>query len=381
MTFIIFVICFFINPAQATISDGMNATDLLGQFDDANGTVLNYTTNAINDGAGGVNARGFNGPEGVTMDTVNHRLFVSDSLNNRVLVYNLDANNNLVDRIPDNVLGQVNFTNNFIDLSQSGLHSPYGLAYDAANNRLFVADLDNSRVLVFDVTTITNGENAINVLGQPDFTTESNATTQSKMTSPRGVELDTANNRLFVADHGSRRVLVFDITAITNGENAVNVLGQPNFTSNAGALTQSGLWGAYDVSYDAANQRLFVVDASNRVLVFDVTAITNGENAVNVLGQANFTSDGAATTQSEVNGAYAVSYDSNSKRLFVSDSLNHRVLVFDVVAISNGENAANVLGQVNFTNNTSSTSQSRMNGPGFSHYDQTNNRYYQDLRT
>ena len=54
--------------------------------------------------------------------------------------------------------------------------------------------------------------------------------------------------------------------------------------------------GVNDVAIDTAGQRLFVSDGqgsgNHRVLVYDVASITNGENAVNVLGQADFTSSG-----------------------------------------------------------------------------------------
>ena len=52
-------------------------------------------------------------------------------------------------------------------------NSPRGLIYDPAGNRLFVADFSNNRVMLFDVASITNGENAVNVLGQANFTSGS----------------------------------------------------------------------------------------------------------------------------------------------------------------------------------------------------------------
>ena len=51
------------------------------------------------------------------------------------------------------------------------------------------------------------------------------------MDGPRNTAFDSGNNRLFVGEADNNRVLVYDIAAITNGENAVNVLGQVNFTS------------------------------------------------------------------------------------------------------------------------------------------------------
>ncbi|MEX1997858.1 MAG: beta-propeller fold lactonase family protein [Candidatus Andersenbacteria bacterium] len=359
--------------AADIITNGANAIDALGQYDDNLTTPGPIYTKGT--GQDAPNRLGLNAPwSDPALDSVNNRLFVPDSSNNRVLVYNLNADDTLIDRIPDNVLGQANFYTNASATTQAGLSFPTGLAYDSTNQRLFVVDSDNSRVLVFDVTAITDGENAVNVLGQANFTSSGPATTQAGLNFPHKAAYDSTNSRLFVADSGNSRVLVFDVTAITNGENAVNILGKTSFTSSLPATTQSGMSDPIGVAYDSTNSRLFVAEEGNhRVTVFDVTAITDGENAVNVLGQANFTSAGSATTQSGMTSPRGVAYDSTNSRLFVPERGNHRVTVFDVTAITDGENAVNVLGQANFTSSSSATTQAGMSSPRGAAYDATNN--------
>ena len=100
------------------------------------------------------------------VDTANHRLFVADTENNRIFVYELNSNNILADCSPDYVLGQLNFTTSTPGATQSTLNSPGGITYDAVNKQLFVADTNNNRIIVFDVSTINNGEGAVNVLGK-----------------------------------------------------------------------------------------------------------------------------------------------------------------------------------------------------------------------
>ncbi len=222
-----------------------------------------------------------------------------------------------------------------------------------------MADGSNDRILIFDVTSITDAENAVNVLGQSDFTSGSNATAQNRLTTPYGVSLDSGGNRLFVADTLNNRVMIFDVASISNGEDAINVLGQADFTAGGTARTQGGFNGPRDIAYDASGNRLFVSDYSNnRVMVFDVAAITDGENAVNVLGQANFTAASASPTQSQMGYCYGVAYHDATQRLFVSNVVHNRVVVFDVASITDGENAVNVLGQPDFTSATSNTTQS-----------------------
>jgi len=356
-------------------TDGPNAVNLLGQYDQTSfiDPVPEYTKSGENDGP---NIFGFDNPEYAVFDFTNHRYFVSDYSNSRVLVYNLNTDNTFPDRIPDNVLGQPNFYTKTANNTQAGLKFPRGLAYDAVNNRLFVAEYTGHRVKVWDVTSITNGENATNVLGQSDFTSSSSANTQSGMYNPYGLAYDSTNKRLFVAELLGNRVKVWDVTSISDGENAVNVLGQSDFTSNGAATTQSGMDSPTGLAYDSTNKRLFVADGSNRVIVFDVTSISDGENATNVLGQDDFTSNLGANTQSGMNSPQGLAYDSTNNRLFVAEVSGDRVKIWDVESISDGENAINVIGQADFTSSSGATTQAGMDGPKGLAYDSTNDKLF-----
>src|SRR5205807_1441727 len=127
---------------------------------------------------------------------------------------------------------------------------------------------------------------------QPDFHTRTAATTQSGMNGPTAVAFDVNGSRIFVADLDNKRVLVFSGASLSNGMNANTVLGQTSFTAgsaNAGGgatVSQAGLNLPYGVTYDGTRNRLFVSDFSNnRVLVFSGAALSNGMNANTVLGQ------------------------------------------------------------------------------------------------
>jgi DNA-binding beta-propeller fold protein YncE len=319
----------------------------------------------------------FNYPSHNAIDSINHRFFVSDAANNRVLVFNLDLNNTLVDKIPDYVLGQPNFTSfspvsNSADLP-SGMNEPHGLAYDSVGNRLFVVDRYNSRVMVFDVSTITNGEPAVNVIGQPDLNSGgASVPTDTGMYFPYSTAYDDVNNRLFVGDLENHRVLVFDVATITNGEPAINVLGVPHFFTAFGATINQITYRPLGLAYDSVNNRLFMADEQyNQILVFDVSTITDGEDAINVLGMTV-----PSLTQSGLSSPRALSYDSAHNRLFVTDPGNARVLVFDAATITDREPAINVLGQSSFTTNVVSNTLSGMNDPSGVAYDSVSDRLF-----
>ncbi len=365
----------YVQNAVSAFTNGANAIDLIGQYTNDDGVTPDYTSG---DGNLESDLYGLLSPAGVAMDSVGHRLFVADSSHNRVLVFNLNSSNQLVDKTPDYVLGQSTFYSNLATTTQSGLYNPIGLAYDSANQRLFVADYNNNRVIAYDVASITNGENAVAVLGQANYASSIGTVTQSGMLNPVGLAYDSANQRLFVANR--HRVTVYNATStITNGANAIAVLGQANYTSLGSATTQSGMHTPIGLAYDSANQRLFVANSgNNRVTVYSATStITNGANAIAVLGQANYTSSGSATTQSGMYNPYDLAYDSYNGRLFVADYANNRVTVYSATStITNGANAIAVLGQENYTSSNSAITQSSMNYHRAIEYDHSNHRLF-----
>lgn len=95
--------------------------------------------------------------------------------------------------------------------------------------------------------------------------------------------------------------MVFDVSSITDGEPAVNVLGQVDFLSEGTALTATGMNLPYAITIDSLNEKLYVSDKQNfRVLIFDVSLLPDGELAVNVLGSDTFTDSGSGTTDSSL---------------------------------------------------------------------------------
>ena len=99
------------------------------------------------------------------INTTDHILFIADTDNNRVFVFNLNSDNVLIDYVPDYVLGQPDFTNSDPGTTQSALDGPTGLAYDPGSNKLFVADTNNNRIMIFgDVNSISDGEDVVDIV-------------------------------------------------------------------------------------------------------------------------------------------------------------------------------------------------------------------------
>ncbi len=348
------------------LSTGAPAVEVVGHLDD--NMAPDFNRRSANDR---VNARNIY-PRDVILDPADHRLFAIDQYNNRVMVWQLDSQNRILDREAQWVIGQPHmYTAELRPISANTLKIPIALTYDTLNKRLFVSDGWGNRIMVFDAhpDRLRNGPDAMAVLGQPDFTTTTAATSRTGINldtrvgtgitpgRPRATALthDPVNDRLFVSDGGNNRLLVYDTAPenLRNGMAASVVIGQPDFTSNAPGLGPASLRQPAALHYDSQHHRLFVSDGNNnRVLVFDADppALQNGAEAVAVIGQPDFDSQTAGRSRSAIDGPDGVTYDYANDRLFVSDHGNDRVTIYDFAPeeMRNMPEAVGVIGQQDF---------------------------------
>jgi DNA-binding beta-propeller fold protein YncE len=241
-----------------TKTNGDNADGVLGQED-----FVSSGTNTDQDGV--------NGPWGVAVDAAAGRLWVGDGSNSRVLRFdNASAKANGDDA--DGVLGQEDYVSSGTNTDQDGMNVPHGVEIDTSG-RLWVADSDNSRVLRFDnAAAKANGADADGVLGQEDYVSDVDNTDADGMTGPYDVALDNAG-RLYVADLYNNRVMLFDNAAAkANGDDADNVLGQEDLVSSGSVVDQDGMGFPVSLCVDSTNNRLFLGDyAFNRVTQFNAS--------------------------------------------------------------------------------------------------------------
>ncbi len=200
------------------------------------------------------------------------------------------------------VLGQPDFTSTSISLSQTGMREPTAVASDG--NIMAVADTDNNRVLIWNQIPNSNGVPADVVVGQPDFNTSaitSNVPTAKSMRGPEGVWIQ--SGKLFVADTQNHRILIYNSIPKTNGVAADHVLGQPNLTTyvqpdltkaNLGA-TASNMEDPVSVTSDGV--RLYVSDLGhNRVMIWNKIPTTDNAPADVMVGQPDASGSAANNT-------------------------------------------------------------------------------------
>ncbi len=251
-------------------------------------------------------------------------LIIADTGNNRVLIYkNIPAANGAA---ADVVVGQPDFNSNSPACTQTGMNSPGGVYYDGT--RLYVADTGNNRVLIYNNLPWVNGAAADIVLGQTSFTTASNSNTASGLYYPKGIHTDGA--RLVIADTGNNRVVIHGFIPNINNSPAHYVIGQPSF--NTGLPNRGGTASANTLKNPNSawidSDRLYVADTgNNRILIFNSIPMTYGPDADVVLGQPDFTSNAPGVGVNKFDNPYsAFAY---AERIYVSDQNNNRIMIFD----------------------------------------------------
>jgi len=310
----------------------------------------------------------------------------------------------------DMVLGQPDFvsTNAAIPPTATGMRNPTGIATDG--NVVAVADTDNNRILIWLSMPKVNGQPADVVIGQADFSHNATSVppTATSLRGPTGVWI--AGGKLYVADTQDNRVLVYNKIPTTNHVAADLVVGQPNFTSFVQPdLTQSSATPAANnmqdpVSVTTDGTRMYVADlGQSRVLIFNTIPTANGASADVAVGQPDLVSaaDNNSYTVTDAtvdadnapeditpvlcqsNAAFATSQGqtgtvavdsvgttvypprcaatlsfpryalSDGTRLFIADGGNDRVLVYNSIPTTSGARADVVLGEPDeFTDNT-----------------------------
>jgi uncharacterized protein (TIGR03437 family) len=323
------------------------------------------------------------------------------------------------------VLGQPDMTTTVENntATQNNLRQPTAVASDGVH--LVVADTNHNRVLIWNSIPTTNNQPADVVVGQPNFTSVSipgaTTPTATSMRSPQGVWIQ--NGKLYIADTGYNRVLIYNNIPTTNGAAADVALGAPNLTtavqpnlldqvgnplfdSNTNA-NASNMFNPVSVTSDGV--RLFVTDlGNNRVLIWNSIPTASGAPADVVVGQPDMVStaaDNAFSGQAAISTVTNVQeqpvlcpvsngtdYNGNptypnycnatlsfprfalsdGTRLYIADGGNDRVLVFQTMPATNGANADFILGQIGGEIDQASTATDSLTTPSSLAWDGTN---------
>jgi uncharacterized protein (TIGR03437 family) len=322
------------------------------------------------------NANGLAYPSGLAVDS-NGNLYVVDSGNNRILRFPRGSTS------PDLVIGQLSVNSNLANQGQS-VPSAYTIALNGAiasilfdkNGNLFFTDTLNNRVLRYDVSTLTagnNGPSATLVLGQNSFnsnTAQSSAFDSggvpilNGLSRPTTIAMDSLG-RLYVGD-GLGRVLAYP-ASLFNGAPATAVAGFVLSTATQQVKNNTVLASVGSV-FVTSDNRVGVVDGTFcRILMLPTvdtwpaptsktalspqaaTVLPQGNLDISSVQYSHYINAGNAEASAGTFSlpSFAMVNPGNGGELFLADSGNHRVLVIPL-PLTNASSARAVFGQDQF---------------------------------
>ncbi len=275
------------------------------------------------------------------------KLFIADYLNHRVLIYDpVPSWNNTTAMV---VIGQPDMVSNGPNQDPLGedpdipfantLHKPDDV--QIFEGKLLIPDAENNRSVVFNSIPVVNDAFADVVIGQPGLNgylmpNQGSAISENNTQhNPR--RLFISGGHLFFADRQNNRVLIYDGIPTFNNATASVVIGQPDFVSsdaNQGLSFPTAQTLREPSGVFVSGQKLFITDTGNhRILVFNQIPDTDNAAADVALGQYDFYSY-SANQGLGFPTAYTLnnpfgSVFSEGTRLFVTDNDNHRVLIYN----------------------------------------------------
>lgn len=308
-------------------SDGAPADILIGQRD--------FYCEGRN-GKGAVGPATLNVPTGIAAS--GGVLAVADAWNHRVLIWH--GYPTQTNQPADIVLGQADFSDGLANRGATiakgdTLNWCYGVAI--VGQALYVADTGNRRVLRWNLIPKCNGAPADLVLGQTDFETRD----ENAGRAPNGIGMRWPHGiaehqgRLFVADAGNNRVMVWTGLPQRNGEPCDFVLGQADASSvdhNQAAYypTPASLNMPYGLAI--LDNHLVTADTANcRLVGYDMNTVAMNAQADALSGQRTFQDKGenrwGNPQRDSLCWPYGVATLAN--QCVIADSGNNRVLLWE----------------------------------------------------
>lgn len=295
-----------------------------------NGTGQLYVSNQSNDSivrfSGATKATG-NIPPAATIQGSSTQLnqpqyIFADNTNNRVYVANLGAANILVFDNLSTLNGNQAPTR---VISSTNLVSPIDVALDPINNLLYVADktTDGGAIEVFTSASAANGSTTPARIIQPGFV-------------PSAILLDSANDRLFIADPVNNAIDVYDTATKLNG----TVTASRSISGSNTQLSQP-----FGLRIDGAG-RLIVGNASPP----SITIYSNAASANGNLSPATFITGSNTTLSSPTQ--LALDPTTNAGELYVADGVAQEVVVFSDISTATGTLNAKPNRQITGSNTT-----------------------------
>ncbi len=246
---------------------------------------------------GAATAAKINSPYGIAWDKVRNRIYVADTLNNRIRAI-----------LPDGTLttvvgsGAAGYTPKEANALKTALNHPRGLAVDPTG-RLYIADTYNNVVRIFDPATGTIM--TVAGTGAAGYG-ESVAATAAALRAPSGIALD-SQGKLYIADTGNN--VIREISADGILHTVAGKAGQPGASGDGGLAILAQLSAPMSVAVRPDGEVLIADTGNNLVRVLEGSVAAGPTRQIRLLagnGTPSLAGDGKPPAQAQFSGPSAL---------------------------------------------------------------------------
>jgi DNA-binding beta-propeller fold protein YncE len=325
-----------------TDNDRIQIIDVNGNCDsDDNEYLANDICFVDEFGAKGTGDGEFDTPTALVLDTENDLLYVADSGNDRIQIIDVNGNCSASAELADDVCFVDEFGTNGNGDGEFSL--PSGLALNTSTDYLYVADTNNDRIQIIDVNGNCDSDDneylANDICFVDEFGGQGNG--EGEFDLPSGLALHTDNDMLYVADTDNNQIQIINVDGNCSGtaKLADNICFEDEFGDTGDEegefKTPSGL------TLDVSNDLLYVADTDNeRIQIIDVDGNCSGSDELtdDVCFEDEFGKVGNDDGQFDVPSALVL--DTGDDLLFVADTENNRIQLFDLAGSSSSSSDA-----------------------------------------
>ncbi|MCY1023915.1 hypothetical protein [Pyxidicoccus sp. MSG2] len=268
------------------------------------------------DSAGQAAAARLNGPMGVAFDSTRNVLYIADTLNHRIR--QVDVASGVITTIAGT--GIAGFNGDGPSARTQRLSSPKGLALDTEKGVLFIADSGNHRLR--KLTLATGALETFAGDGTAASTGDGGMASTARLNAPTSIALDYLTlTDLYVVETGSHcvRVVRLEDDQIDPFVNQARTAGN---ALNASSLLVR-LQDPEGLTLDEGGN-LYVADTGNH-RVLKVVLESKAASVVTGTGVANSTGDGGALAPATVNRPRGLVVDTAGRSLYVAEAAGFRV--------------------------------------------------------
>ena len=302
-----------------------STTDSISVFDDDGDFEFNFGDTGSSDGE-------FRNPSGMVVNDSDQILYVADTENNRIQIFELTDGDDCPSGTDQIINDQVCFVDEFgsSGSGDGDFDEPTGLAYDEDNDLLYVADTENNRIQVFEIVsgnTCPSGTDEI--INGVCFVEEfgSSGSSDGRFNSPSGLAVDEDNGILYVADTDNHRIQMLSVTG-NSGSDSLSFFEE--FGTRGSGSTNFDM--PTDLAVGNNEQLYVADSDNNRIKIYELTGgdrCSSGNDEIiddEVCYDESFGSSGDDDGEFDVPTDLAVSKDNGD--VYVVDSDNNRVQRF-----------------------------------------------------